>query len=248
MKNGMICRQQLSRLFRIVLELQSSQSPNARALSSACGVSRRTVYRDLEALAQAGVPVHYCRHRQGYSIDPAFSMTPPRLEEDEALALLVIHTHGQSREDRSLTTKARAGLLKVVETLPAPTRSSCRSLLEFLPRETDSTPQPTSGALFPRLLDALATRQQIRVTYQDPSSGDPVVTRIIPRELGADAAGWFLIGRSSVHRGLRAIRVVDMLEITVLDQPIQFDESPHARAQRHPAVVPLTKARRSDAS
>ena len=53
--NGGIGHAQLARLLRLVMILQSERFPIARTLATECEVSRRTVYRDLEVLEEAGI-------------------------------------------------------------------------------------------------------------------------------------------------------------------------------------------------
>jgi predicted DNA-binding transcriptional regulator YafY len=79
------------RLLSLALLLQARGSATARALAAELGVSVRTIYRDLEALAAAGVPVITesgpgggCRLMDGYR----FPLRGLRAEEAEALLIL----------------------------------------------------------------------------------------------------------------------------------------------------------------
>ena len=59
------------------MAIQSDRFPNARMLAERCEVSRRTIYRDLETLAAAGIPVHYRPDRQGYQLARGYSLAAP---------------------------------------------------------------------------------------------------------------------------------------------------------------------------
>src|SRR5262245_29639521 len=83
-------RDQLARLFRLVMLLQTERFPNARELAERCEVSRRTVYRDLELLERAGLPVRYRQEREGYQLARGAFLPPSGVGEAEALALLVL--------------------------------------------------------------------------------------------------------------------------------------------------------------
>src|ERR1700734_501822 len=86
-----LVRVRADRLLSLVLLLQARGRVTARALAAETGVSIRTVYRDLEALSAAGVPVLSepgpgggCRLLEGYR----FPLRGLRPEEAEALLIL----------------------------------------------------------------------------------------------------------------------------------------------------------------
>jgi predicted DNA-binding transcriptional regulator YafY len=99
------------RLLSLVLLLQARGRATARAIAAELEVSVRTVYRDLEALAAAGVPVLTesgpgggCRLMEGYRF-PLRGLRP-----DEAEALLILGVPGVLRElglDRALDAAQR---------------------------------------------------------------------------------------------------------------------------------------------
>jgi predicted DNA-binding transcriptional regulator YafY len=79
----------LGRLIQLVVLLQTERCPNARRLAEVCEVSRRTIYRHLAALAGAGISVLYRSDRQGHQLAQNVFLQPPKMEQREALALLV---------------------------------------------------------------------------------------------------------------------------------------------------------------
>ncbi len=50
-------RGQLVRLLQIIVALQSGRRPNVRGLAALCEASRRTIFRDLDTVEEAGIPV-----------------------------------------------------------------------------------------------------------------------------------------------------------------------------------------------
>ena len=74
------------RLLRIVLELQGGRVPNARQLGLACDVSRRTIFRDLEAIELAGLAIEYDSLRRGYRLGGGTAFPPPAVDPNEVVA------------------------------------------------------------------------------------------------------------------------------------------------------------------
>ena len=63
----------IDRLLGYILTLQGARRLTAAGLAERFEVSRRTVYRDLEALAQLGVPL-VATPGQGYELAPGYHL------------------------------------------------------------------------------------------------------------------------------------------------------------------------------
>src|SRR5206468_3326783 len=145
-------RAQLARLFRLVLMLQSERLPNARELAERCEVSRRTIYRDLDMLAEAGIPVRFRPERQGYQLAKGFFLPPTSLEEREALALLVLTRQWNGGEGLGLQQHACGGAARPVQGLAPGSRGrwlepSGRSRTGSLSSQRPSERQPSHAAI-----------------------------------------------------------------------------------------------------
>src|SRR5512135_433995 len=76
------------RLLAIVLELQAKGNRRAQDLATTFETSVRTIYRDVQALSEAGVPV-VSVPGQGYSLVEGYFLPPLRFSTDEATMLLL---------------------------------------------------------------------------------------------------------------------------------------------------------------
>src|SRR5574337_154106 len=72
------------RLVRLLTLLHAKAGMEAAALARACGVSERTLQRDLDALTRAGFPIYF---DHGYRLAAPALLPPISLTVDEALAL-----------------------------------------------------------------------------------------------------------------------------------------------------------------
>lgn len=114
------------RLYALMQRLRDGQLHTAEAMAQDLEVSVRTIYRDMETLAESGVPVEGTRG-YGYTVQAAITLPPLNLTEQELEALhLALATLGASGLDeisdaaRSLSGKIDAVLPEESGPAPAP--------------------------------------------------------------------------------------------------------------------------------
>jgi predicted DNA-binding transcriptional regulator YafY len=210
-----------SRLFTMVLLLQSRGSMTAAELAGELGVSERTVYRDVAELAAAGVPVYAEQGRfGGYRLVDGYRTRLTGLSRDEAEALFLLGLRGPAR-DMGLGELLTTAQLKVVAALPAPWRdASARAAQRF---HLD-VPGWFHDADPPRALAELARAVWSDLTVVLRYRRREEVTRTVqPYGLVLKAGTWYLLGR--VRGDLRTYRVDRVVEVTVTDEPFAREES-----------------------
>src|SRR5258708_38519348 len=79
---------QMDRRLLILMRLREEAAVRASDLAAECSCSVRTVYRDLDALSQSGVPVA-AMPGEGYRLVPGYHPPPVALPADEAVPLLL---------------------------------------------------------------------------------------------------------------------------------------------------------------
>jgi proteasome accessory factor B len=205
---GACGRAQLARLFRLVLMLQAERYPNARELAERNEVSRRTIYRDLDLLAEAGIPVRYRPERQGYQLAKGFFLPPTSLDESEALALLVLARQGQWGDGLGLSRHAWGGAMKLVQGLPAEVRERVLAAAEpFRTEPSRPGPAPERQQVHDAILSSLTQLRQLRLWYRPSNSGPDECTKFSLYQLVLHDRHWFMVGRSSLHRRVEVIGV-----------------------------------------
>lgn len=208
----------LTRLLQIILALQSDGRPNARQLAEECEVSRRTIFRDLETIEAAGLPVEYDPKRQGYRLAEG---GPPRriaLEEREVLALMVLANGATDRDGFGLAASARAGLLKLVAGLPDGSRRRAEAV-DLATRPESPPPRDAARhAVYDRIIEAMAGGVHVRCILRD-AGRDRLVTKLAPYRLFHGREGWYVVGRSSVHRRVRLFPLAEVESAELTDDP-----------------------------
>jgi predicted DNA-binding transcriptional regulator YafY len=221
------------RLVSLVLLLQARGSLTARVLAAELEVSVRTVYRDLEALAVAGVPVVAesgpgggCRLMEGYRF-PLRGLHP-----DEAEALLILGVPGILRElglDRALDAAQRqirltAGLTR--EAGPGPEARGAALVHLDMPRWFGAHEEVPC---LRDLAQALRLRRRLVIRYRQPADGGGQHRDEEPRVVGPlglvnKAATWYLVASpldAAARPGPRVFRAGRITSARVLAEPFE---------------------------
>src|SRR5690606_9968121 len=104
-------RDRLSRLLQLITLLQSGQNRTAEDLTHQLGISRRTLFRDLNTLQDSGIP---CYHESGvgYRIARSFFLPPISLTVAETMGLLLLGKVAVSQRARSYAPQALSAIQK----------------------------------------------------------------------------------------------------------------------------------------
>jgi predicted DNA-binding transcriptional regulator YafY len=200
----------IDRLLGLILTLQGGRRLTAAALAERFEVSARTVYRDLEALAELGVPIVATPGR-GYALAPGYHLPPVMFTAAEASTLALaggLFRHFVAHEGRAALETA---LRKVDAVLPEETREQVaetrrRVCLISWPHRA----APLDGAL-PRLIQqAITERRRLAVTYHARSTAETAERTIDPYALVYYAGDWHLLGYCHGRAGVRQFRLSRM--------------------------------------
>ncbi|MBA4018110.1 MAG: WYL domain-containing protein [Pirellula sp.] len=203
------------RLLELVGRLQSGRGANAAGLSQELGVSERTVFRDLETLREAGVPLVYDEQEQRHRIPINFYLPPTNFTPEEALALLVLCYELGDRSGLPFQSSARQAALKLESNLPTKLRAYVREVADAVQiRLASSSRAEGQEAVYLQLLEAVRNRQAVRIAYRSLSEQQAMVTKLQPYQLLFSRRSWYVVGRSSIHREARLFNLmrIDRLE------------------------------------
>src|SRR4051812_37780918 len=109
----------IDRLSAILIQLQSKRLVKAQDIADKFSISLRTVYRDIRALEEAGVPV-IGEAGIGYRLMDGYKLPPVMFNEDEASALLTAGKLMQSMSDKNSSKHYISALDKIKAVLRLP--------------------------------------------------------------------------------------------------------------------------------
>ena len=215
-----------SRLVALLLLLHHRGRETASELAEALEVSVRTIYRDLEALSSAGVPVYAEPGRNGgCQLIDGYRTRLTGLTAKEAEALFMAGVPGPVGE-LGLGTVLGAAQLKLLAALPkdlADRASVTRQRFHL-----DAPSWFRTGRNEPRLAAIAAAvweDQRIVISYRHPGATEPVDRHLDPFGLVLKAGVWYLVARRDGE--LRTYRVSRVDEVEPIDEyfdrPADFD-------------------------
>jgi proteasome accessory factor B len=214
----------INRIFEILAALQGGRGHNIDSLAQLCGISRRTVFRDLESLREAGLPLSYSEIDGAYRLEGGPRLSVSGFTPDEALAFLSV-CHELTGDNLPFFQAARSAALKLERTLAADVRRRLRRVLGAIKVQLE--PQSALAGqqfVFQQLVQAVSHGQCVRIRYDDFSAGQVIVTRLSPFRLLFSRRSWYAIGQSSIHREVRTFNLARVLELTPLEDRYQVPQ------------------------
>ncbi|MEV0155231.1 WYL domain-containing protein [Micromonospora sp. NPDC050686] len=215
-----------SRLLSIMLLLQAHGRLTAAALAARLEVSVRTVYRDVEALHAAGIPLYgEAGHAGGYRLVDGWRTRLTGLTAEEAERLVFAGLPGPAAElgyDAVVATVQH----KLHAALPGPLADRVAELRQrFHLDPAGWYSDGDASAHLPAAADAVWRRRRVRVRYR---SWTGEVTRVLhPYGLVLKGGRWYVVAARPDRREPAAYRVNQILALVPLDetfdQPGEFD-------------------------
>jgi predicted DNA-binding transcriptional regulator YafY len=204
----------IDRLFAILLKISDGKLFQADKLAAEFELSERTIYRDMSALIQMGIPIR-SEAGVGYQLRDGYFLPPLLFEKDEAIAagfaLKLLTTYsGDSSRKSSLNT-----LKKIESVLPKKVRTDyLRELevLDFVPKSLEIT---FSNENFRLLLPAIKNRYRVDLEYHTFRRDVPEIRQIEPMKLffAPGQNNWYLDAFCLTRKDWRIFRLDRIVQV-----------------------------------
>ncbi|MFJ9695504.1 helix-turn-helix transcriptional regulator [Kitasatospora sp. NPDC101183] len=212
------------RLLSILLLLQTRGRVPATELAERLEVSVRTIYRDVDSLSAAGVPVFSERGRHGgIRLLPGYRTDVTGMTADEARALFVLSAQS-AHSDLGLDRALGSALRKVMAALPAPHRTDAERVSERIlvdpARWYRAVPVgERTGPDLGELQYAVFADRRLWLRYRHSGTPEPVEYTVDPYGLVSKATVWYLV--ADLHGEPRLFRTDRMLAAEPADEVVR---------------------------
>jgi predicted DNA-binding transcriptional regulator YafY len=220
-----------SRLLAILIVLQNRGRMTAEALAAEFEVSERTIYRDIDALSMAGVPIYGDRGPGGgFGLLDGYRTRLTGLADEEAAALALSGVPSAAR-DAGFGAALRDAFGKLFAALPGEGgvqagEAAARFHIDPLDWYRAAAPAPH----LPDLARAVLGRQMIRIAYS--SWTGPSERKLAPLGLVLKAGEWYLAGHRNGRTATYRVAAIARLEVLAIPftPPPDFALEPWWRA------------------
>jgi predicted DNA-binding transcriptional regulator YafY len=215
--------QKTERLVAITLLLQARGKMTAERLATILEVSPRTIYRDMDALSLAHLPVSMdYGPGGGYYLPEGYRLDPATFTSDEAVALALGGAMAGGYRLFESDDGLRRALVKLEAALPDEYRADVRAARERIFFDTTAWHhrQPAATAHLETVRAAVWTARQLDLLYPSSDGSGAHWRRVEPHGLVCKAGIWYLVAYCHLRTDFRTFRVERIEEIGVRDEPV----------------------------
>ncbi len=208
----------IDRLTAILIQLQSQKVVTAEDIADRFEISTRTVYRDVKALMEAGVPIG-SEAGTGYFIVDGYHLPPVMFTQDEAGAMLVAGKLVDKLTDKSVRQAYTSALLKIKSVLHAADKDHLENLDSSVEIFLRSRADNGKSSEFPdhfmtAIQRAVAAKTVLKITYTN-QQGESTKREVEPLGVSYYGMAWHLIGwcrYRKEYRDFRSDRIRDLVD------------------------------------
>lgn len=214
----------LDRLTAILTQLQSKRLIKAQEIADRFGISIRTVYRDIRALEEAGVPI-IGEAGFGYSLVEGYRLPPIQFTKEEAMAILVAEKIVEKVADKESGKHFNAAMYKIKSVL----KSTEKDTLEYLSdqvavfRNRNSLFSEGKDRLLQSVLSSLTEKHPLFLTYTTFEEEVTTERTVEPVGVYYSFEQWYLIAWCRLRKDYRTFRLDRIHTLKILDETFQND-------------------------
>lgn len=224
----------IDRLFGILTLLQSKKYVTGDKIAEKFNISVRSVYRDIKALNEQGIPVSFEPHR-GYFIVNGYFLQPVSFSTEEANALLLMESIVTAFSDKSIQHHYSSALTKVKSVLRSSQKDSVEKLAANIKLQIPVCFVQNFEYLT-RIQQAISTQKILEIGYTNKQQ-EVSSRKMEPIGLIFYALSWHLIGWCHNKKEYRDFRVSRILRLHCTEE--DFSIPNHLPLDEYMKLLPV---------
>lgn len=229
------------RLFAIILELQAKGQRRAHDLAETFEVNKRTIYRDVQALSEMGVPV-VAIPGQGYSLMEGYFLPPLRFTTDEATMLLLGADFVAQNFDAQYRAAALSASRKLAAVLPDAVKANVQYLQNSIRFVSMNELTERQAEIVLQLRRAVVECKTVRFDYYarfGDNAAPQTKRQADPYGIANLDGRWYLIAYDHVRRARRNFRIDRIEKLELLNKSFTRPREFHITQQDSPRERPV---------
>lgn len=206
----------IDRLTAILLRLQSQRYVKPKELIEDFNISERTVFRDMNALLEAGVPL-FSEPNRGYTLVDGYKLPPIMFTKDEIASLLLSSKYAEQIADKSMLNDLSNALLKLRSVLPSETKEYIESI-ESRTHTITMHKSMINDDVIKKLQSAIASKKIVEIDYYSNHRKEHTKRTIYPLSLVHYLYQWHLFAHCELRKDIRDFRLDRIKEIRTTEK------------------------------
>ncbi|MET0242172.1 MAG: YafY family protein [Flavitalea sp.] len=216
----------IDRLHAILTHLQSKKKVTAQDIADRFNISLRTVYRDVKALEESGVPV-IGEAGIGYSVMEGYRLPPVMFTREEASALIMGSKLAERYTDASVRKQYESAMFKIKAVLRGSDKEFVENLTSHIQVNERTLPlgEEFGQQYLSEIQHAIVNKRCLRIIYNSTYKEERTTRITEPIGLYYYSHYWHLIAWCSLRKDYRDFRVDKISNLTVTEDC--FDGGSH---------------------
>lgn len=221
-KKSYNCRMnRTDRLQAILTHLQSKKVVTAQELADRFGLNIRTIYRDIRALEESGVPIG-AEAGIGYFLSEGYSMRPVALTQEEASALVMGAKLISQNSDIEVNKDFESALIKIRSVLRLKEKQAAETLWQHI--EVLGISAQNKNLHISEIQKAITERKILKIKYLSLKASEPVERMLECVGLCNYQGQWHLMAWCRLRKDYRDFRLDRIMALTITDLPCSKDD------------------------
>lgn len=216
------------RVTSILIQLQTRKIVRAKDIADRFDVSLRTVYRDIQTLAEAGVPIG-SEAGVGYFLADGYRLPPVMFSKEEVTAFLTAEKFIEKFTDNSIDHNFKSGMMKIRAILKSTEKELLENIEENIEvlRRRPRTEKSDKSNYIQMLIESISERKSLIIRYHTFYSNEIKDRNIEPIGIFFSASYWHTIAYCELRKDYRDFRLDRIFSITKTDKPFR---------KKHPSI------------